>query len=428
MGAGETVAQGTSPDVPRESQQLLLLKNGQIIEGNVTQKFDNVLLTTSDGSRLVFQKDEVETVCDSPAEAYWHKAAQTKATDLEGQKRLFHWCLSQQLPQFAENQIDIISMMDIKASDLEYLHRQLTVALDQTSESDDEQMELPDVRRDMQVQSSTPSRKSTDTASPVEDSLAFIRPLPAFKAVTLPPKMEPSIANVTPPSPPNLNAKRPDAEFAQVGFNEAVTTDRMSIFESTEESEQATVSVEELDRLTDSLPKPAVAMFKRKIEPLLTRSCFAGGCHQDNDLTMPLVRVGTGQLIPRRLSQRNLYSIIKFADPNEPLASPLLTAAMTSHGGLPDPIIEPSSKQFENLATWLIMISNKPNSIHQMPEPDLATRPDAAAAASPTLLEKREPVLPGEALPAKDFEDTGKINPHDPDIFNRQFRTSTDGG
>ncbi len=72
--AGETVAQGTGPD-PREARQLLLLKNGQIIEGHVNQKFDNVLLTTSDGSRLVFQKDEVETLCDSPAEAYWHKAA-----------------------------------------------------------------------------------------------------------------------------------------------------------------------------------------------------------------------------------------------------------------------------------------------------------------------------------------------------------------
>ncbi len=321
-------------------------------------------------------------------------------------------------------------MMDIKASDLDYLHRQLTVAVDQRSESEDEQMKLSDVHdtnRDMQVQLPTPSRKSTDVASPVEDSLAFIRPLPAFEAVTASAETEPLIANVTPPSPPILNAKPPDAEFTLVGFNEAVTTDRMSIFESTEAPEQASVSVEELDRLTDSLPKPAVAMFKRKIEPLLTRSCFAGGCHQDNDLVMPLVRVGNGQLIPRRLSQRNLYSIIKFADPNEPLASPLLTAAMTSHGGLPDPIIEPSSKQFENLATWLIMISNKPNSIHQMPEPDLATRPDAAAA-SPTLLEKREPVLPGEALPEKVLEDTGKINPHDPDIFNRQFRTSTDGG
>ena len=427
-GASDVFAQVSNPHDIRQSQHLLLLKNGQIIEGCVTNTSDTVLLTTTDGSKLVFQKDDVETVCESTSEAYWHKAAQTKATDLDGQKRLFHWCLSQQLPQFAQNQIDIMSIMNIKATELEYLHRQLLVAMDHREDVKHKAHLEQLADGDVPASSTTLVQQSSDTPQPKADTIPWIRPLPALDGVNPTKQTAPLLANAQMPLAPDTEATRPESEFAQVGFTEAVSTDSMPIVRTAETPEQSAVSVAELDRLTDSLPKPSVSMFKRKIEPLLTRSCFAGGCHQDNDSVMPLVRVGSGQKIPRRLSQRNLYSIIKHADPNEPLASPLLTAAITSHGGLTDPIIKPSSKQFQNLATWLIMISNKPDSIHQMPEPDLATRPDSALPADPALPEKREPVLPDAVLPEETSEDDGTTNPHDPDVFNRQFRNHNDGG
>jgi hypothetical protein len=422
------VAQETNPRDTCQGPQLLLLRNGQIIEGSLTRSSDTVVLTTSGGSRLVFQKNDVEAVCDSPDDAYWHKAAQIKASDLEGQKKLFHWCLSQRLPQYAQNQIDILSMMDLKATELEYLHRQLTVALDSRNEENrtiqPDQLVAGNAAGKVASAANSPGNASFSTGPLATDEFPLIRPLPAFDEAASPWQLKPLIANVQPPSPPDLMAQPAESEFAQVGFNEEVPSSRMPIAESADVVDASDVSIEELDRLTDSLPKPAVAMFKHKIEPLLTRSCFAGGCHQDSDTVMPLVRVGSGQLIPRRLSQRNLYSIIKYADPNEPLASPLLTAAMTSHGGLTDPIIAPSSKQFENLATWLIMISNKPNSMHQMPEPDLATRPESAPPADAGLRETGEPVLPGDpdAMRGKAPENDGNTNPHDPEIFNRQFR------
>lgn len=431
-GVPELAAQTTSPLGSPQPQQLLLLKNGQVIKGIVTRASDHISLATTDGSCLVFPKEDVETVCTSLGDAYWHKAAQTKATDLGGQIELFHWCLSQQLPRYAQNQIDILSMMDIKATKLEFLYRQLTVAFDQHDDpprgSQPAQTTANQIASNLPDKSAAPAEQPLGNNNPTGSEIPLIRPLPAFDEVATPRRSNQSIADAPPPSPPDLSPPGTNSEVAQVGFTEPVDAVNTPAADSATTPEPAVVSIEELDRLTDSLPGPAVAMFKRKIEPLLTRSCFAGGCHQDNDSVMPLVRVGNGQSIPRRLSQRNLYSIIKHADPNEPLSSPLLTAAMTAHGGLTDPIITPSSIQFENLATWLIMISNKPNSIHQMPEPDLATRPDKQLPAKPTSLEKQQPILPDESLPEQAPEKGQPLNPHDPDVFNRQFRSQTDGG
>ena len=88
-------------------EQLLVLNNGEILRGQITRSAEQVIVVTNQGSRLVIPADRTAFVCGSLQEAYWGKAARTRASDLDGQKKLFHWCLKNRLLDLAQNQIDL---------------------------------------------------------------------------------------------------------------------------------------------------------------------------------------------------------------------------------------------------------------------------------------------------------------------------------
>jgi len=412
-----------------KNDRYLILTNGQMIEGQVIELSDKYSVLTEQGSRLVIEKSQVDFTCASIIEAYWQKNARLKATDLEGHQRLFHWCLKHKLLEQAQNQIDIISILPIKATKLEYIHRQLVIAIDMRARKIEMVREA--ARKELQLQQAKQS-------AAIKSQVPNIRPLPSMSGV--------ASLDVVSSSQPERSvladsngqqqsgSKRP--EVAQVAFSAPIRPDLEGPEKTdNEKQEKKAPTIDELDALTKSLPKPAVAMFKRKIEPLIVRSCFASKCHQTEDEIMPLMRVSRGQLIPRRMSQRNLHSILKHADPNLPLESRLLSAAMTSHGGLEEPIIKPASVQFDYLTQWLIMVSNKPYSVHQMPERDIATLPGAPIPDSheepppAAPVEQSQPALAQPPPPQRDILDKLKDiakpelqDPRDPTVFNRLFR------
>ncbi len=408
-----------------KNDRYLILTNGQMIEGQVIELSDKYSVLTDQGSRLVIEKSQVDFTCASIIEAYWQKNARLKATDLEGHQRLFHWCLNHKLLEQAQNQIDIISILPIKATKLEYIHRQLVIAIDMRARKIEMVREA--ARKELQLQQAKQS-------AAIKNQVPNIRPLPSISGVAS--SNQPDRSALANSDRQQQKSRSEQPEVAQVAFSAPIRPD-LEGPENTdvEKHEKKAPTIDELDALTKSLPKPAVAMFKRKIEPLIVRSCFASKCHQTEDELMPLMRVSSGQLIPRRMSQRNLHSILKHADPNLPLESRLLSAAMTSHGGLDDPIIKPGSVQFENLTKWLIMVSNKPYSVHQMPERDIATLPGAAIPdtfeepppAAP--VEQSQPALAQPPPPQRDILDKLKDiakpelqDPRDPTVFNRLFR------
>ena len=73
-------------------EQLLILSNGEILRGQISRNAEQVIVVTNQGSRLVLPAERTEFVCDTLQEAYWGKAARIRASDLAGQKKLFHWC------------------------------------------------------------------------------------------------------------------------------------------------------------------------------------------------------------------------------------------------------------------------------------------------------------------------------------------------
>ena len=359
------ISSGQEPVRTEKSQaspKLVVLKNGHILEGRLTKEIDNYSLKTTQGSRLVLPASDIDFVCQTLSEAYWQRNARIKASDLDGHKELYYWCLKYQLLNEAQNQIDILSLMPIKASELEYIHRQLTIAIEQSNPKS-EQVEVK----------TPPTQLATNSPLPAnpETKVPFFRSLPPLQGPAIVdsekfrrlPQSQPLI-------PPSLDET---GRIAQVGFS-APVRESQSV-KPTKKTDINQPDIAELENLTKSLPKPSVAMFQRKVQPLVVRSCMATGCHGRADNVMPLMGAKSGQLIPRRLSQRNMHSIIQHADPNEPLESALLKFALKPHGGMKRPTILPGTPQFEILATWLIQISNHPNAVYQLPAPPRCRRP-----------------------------------------------------
>ncbi|MEE2825017.1 MAG: hypothetical protein VYE64_00160 [Planctomycetota bacterium] len=362
--------QSQPSDVSRTAATHLVLTNGQVVVGRISRNSDSVFVQTDGGSRVVFPVERVDFVCKSLKDAYWQKNARIKATDLNGHVQLFHWCMKQGLLNEAQNQIDLLVSMEIKAVQLEYLNRQLSVALTQQAKAR------------LRLMAGTPVQTDSQATSA-------------------------------------------DEKIELVGF-------------ATESSTAAEIErlnqLKRIEAAIDSLPKASVGVFKRKIEPLLIRNCSA--CHTDESIeVMPLARLGLNQVIPKRLSQRNLYHVLKQTDLNEPLSSPLFAAAVAPHAGREEPILEKGSVQYTNLGRWLIEISARPHQRHQVPDFEaMASLPGARTTASERLgkvpvaespdSSQSERVPDAPDIPRLDqstISEATALDPFDPDLFNKKY-------
>ena len=424
-----TALAAQQPAIPAQSPapngqpvtRIAMLSNGQILRGIVTEDNEKYEIQTAQGSRVVLQANQVDCVCDTLVDAYWHRSARVKASDLEGQVQLFSWCIEHQLLAEADSQLRLLMLTKIKPSRLDYLSRQLSVAHERVAKNierakakanprQNQIASAPKARQPRQTDQSTastltPNMPATPQPMTIDDEYAF-SPLPklpgintnysstalpafqAFKKIERPatigfpnqidqPDVTSQLADSNVDSSPDSAGK-----IAQVGFEEVIDLPQ---------PKAAPLTKKQLDEETKRMPRKAVATYKRKIEPMLVRSCLAAGCHSTKSKTMPLMSMGPSQLIPRIMSQRNMHEVLGQSDPASPLNSRLLLASVSAHGGAKTPPLKVDTKQFTALANWLIMISNKPNQIHHLPNQFLANpnlpnkapvSPDAKQAAS----------------------------------------------
>ena len=354
----------------------LILKNGQVIQGQISRDANSVYVQTAGGSRVVFPVEKVEFVCSSMNEAYWQKNARVKASDVAGHVGLFHWCMKQGLLKEAENQIDLLVAMDIKASHLEYLNRQLTVALGQHK-----RWQLRQLAQQRSLEPTLPAKASETTGDGVK----------------------------------------------LVGY-EVNTETSLEI--------QRLSDLKQIEAAAESLPKTSVGIFKRKIEPMLVRNCYRCHANEATDV-MPLMRLGKNQVIPKRFSQRNLFSVLKYTDLNAPLASRIFAAAVSPHADLAKPILKKDSVQYINLGNWLIQISARPNELHVAPNFEhMAELPGQDSTVSPSTkpLPAASPISPissvnmGRSEHVPDIPQLHEsrsnkksmLDPFDADVFNRK--------
>ncbi|MEM9412869.1 MAG: hypothetical protein AAGA30_17290, partial [Planctomycetota bacterium] len=204
-------------------------------------------------------------------------------------------------------------------------------------------------------------------------------------------------------------------------------------------------SLETLESTTKSLPRESVSMFKRKIEPLLIHSCYTAKCHHSNSDEMPLLGKSAIGKLTRRISQRNLYSILKFADFDQPMDSRLLSAAALPHAGQENAILKIGSQEFQNLRVWLISVSSTPYRFHEIPAAFFSS--DLTVDSTGTTPPQADQIPEAKAL--KDDHDIvskatatstknsltdsspdsstthGPSDPFDPTLFNTKYRAQS---
>jgi len=135
------------------------------------------------------------------------------------------------------------------------------------------------------------------------------------------------------------------------------------------------------------LPSEAVREFRERIQPLLLNSCASGQCHgPQTGGSFRLLRPSFGRVASRRLTQRNLYSVVNHIDPDDPAQSPLLRAACTAHGSPERRSVAPAgSRQYEMLADWVRTLVAPP--VEQAASAAGKTAPQQGGAVEPAVFE-----------------------------------------
>jgi hypothetical protein len=333
---------------PAAGPAILVLRNGQTLEGRIIQKDGLYIVDLSDG-QIRIKAADVDLVCNNLEEGYQRKRAAIQVGNVYQHLELAQWCLRYNLLGQAA-----VELSDAKVADPSH---PMIAVLDHR----------------LKMAAEPPSRTETVHAST--------------------------------PGPSN----------------------------------------EELDRMVRGLPHGTVEAFTQFVQPVLMNNCAAGGCHgaqAENGLR--LFRVPTGKQASRRITQRNLYSVLSFIDRDNPTTSRLLTAPNGPHGTAKYAIFDQrQAAQYRRLADWVDHLgqqaaSDAPASLasavpFEQPPSDAEPSPhvlsqEARKTHSPPTAAQRQTAKRSssrtaakptpEATPAPPNQ---SADPFDPELFNRRY-------
>ena len=333
---------------------ILLLRNGQVLSGNITEAGDYFYVALPSGE-IRLHADQVELACHDLQQGYERKAARIDPDNVLDHLDLAIWCIRQKLYDAAAEEIAAASSLDPRHPRISLVERQLTLVQEQPKHVDHK-----------------------------------------------------SVANGVVP-----------------------TND-------------------DLDRLLRGMPAGTVETFSNTIQPLLSNTCGAAGCHgPQSEAKMRLLRTQLGKTTSRRFTQRNLHAVLEMIDRADPRASPLLTVPISPHGTAKAAIFTNKEvAQYRQLVQWVMRVAQGPLPAQpaSVERPDdhllqrLPARPGRNAAAiyqsAPCRLGRGVPALgarPGdgppiggqgkreEIRPKRPAIDDSSGDPFDPEVFNRRF-------
>ncbi|HVK16381.1 MAG TPA: hypothetical protein VM533_05485 [Fimbriiglobus sp.] len=161
-------------------------------------------------------------------------------------------------------------------------------------------------------------------------------------------------------------------------------------------------------------PPPAAAdcnsaafrAFPAKVQPLLMNLCADCHAKPDHPSEFKITRVPAGYANPEA-SQRNAKDVAKFVSRDDPSASPLLSKAVSAHGGQRTPaLFNRSHPAYRNLELW----------VHWAAGPEGSPAPEAIPARKPHPTATSAAVRP---LPAAAGPPAKPDDPYDPAVFNQ---------
>ena len=191
---------------------------------------------------------------------------------------------------------------------------------------------------------------------------------------------------------------------------------------------------EDFNRLVNRIPKSIGDIFQKKVQPTLTSRCATADCHgstSDNGFKIGIPRQPNGVTM-----YQNLQASLRWIDPVNPSASPLLTAMVSPHGGSNKPPFNVESRQYVEAIQWIqTTIKDLPTeyadrlyAAQQPPKVEMVVAPPSRPPEMPTTfftetnqaLPPREPVPPSvQAQSVTKVAST--TDPLDPALFNARF-------
>lgn len=163
-------------------------------------------------------------------------------------------------------------------------------------------------------------------------------------------------------------------------------------------SKPAGPSIDELDRLFRGLPSGAVETFTSSVQPVLLNRCATASCHGPGAPNgLHLLRVPAGRTSTRRVTQRNLHTVLALVDKERPEFSRLLTVPLEPHGNASTAIFTSREMtQYQQLVRWVLQVASSPGT----------DKPTTVNAAPQALLQTLEAarVQPGRSDKADSAE------------------------
>ncbi len=98
-------------DSPQAGEQLIMLRNGEILRGRITQQEDHYKITIADGE-LRIRTTDVDLICRSLDEAYQARLSRLSAGSSDDHLDLADWCLKQGLPGDAARELSTALALD----------------------------------------------------------------------------------------------------------------------------------------------------------------------------------------------------------------------------------------------------------------------------------------------------------------------------
>ncbi len=127
----------TLPSASNQIQEVVLLKTGRSLLGQVTRAAESVTVTTSSGSRIVVPVKNVDSIFESLEQLYQHRAARLEPADVAGHQSLLHWCLKHRLELPAREQLTELMQTTMSLRRLNYLQQQIDQTFQQESDVND---------------------------------------------------------------------------------------------------------------------------------------------------------------------------------------------------------------------------------------------------------------------------------------------------
>jgi len=109
---------------------LVVLKNGNVLEGNVTRAGDYYIVTQGDSSELRLPATQVEAFCGSLDEAYEFKQRHLSGNGAKPHLDLAEWCLRQGMHANCAEQLAVATPLEPDNKQLADLQRRLKLAVE----------------------------------------------------------------------------------------------------------------------------------------------------------------------------------------------------------------------------------------------------------------------------------------------------------